>query len=312
MSKIATNLYEDGTLVHVSVSNWSGKMTVTPEDLGYTKEEYPEIYELGKKYIYPKGRLKILQSNGQATYMMLRRMSFGFPVGNGIHYMDNQTLEIFTKKFEEKKEGREEQVALMMKDFDENKERHMDKIKEAAEQAFTRMNGAAKGTVGEFVQTILDRVEAAYPKKEELWTKFDMTMTTFEINAEGNPVVSGAIEKFVQNEVIPTLRGKVVEVCNHVKEQIKNKEAVRKDTFDSLNKAFAEFKRMNFVGDEDTDALIEEVRVKYLNGDHEAVQGDMVKGLGDALGAMTATIKKMDDKSIAKVMNGYKKRKIKL
>jgi hypothetical protein len=258
-------IYQDGALVYVKVSAWSGSIQLTPEDLGFTKAEVVDAFNLGNKMLIPKDINREFTANeNRARRVADSPNGLKFPIGTSRFVPKGNIPKVIAFL----QESRAQRLALadaLATNLEAIRLSMVPQYLEAAEAAYLQLKPSGVETFSiedeeskkkAFVDAYLDKIKACYPSPEAIRAKYDIEWTVFEI---GETTSEFATEEWKQQSrakisgwldtVVGELRTETVTICKHVADAIKDGKVIRSSTVDSLKSFIEKFKGLNFVGD---------------------------------------------------------------
>ena len=259
-------LFNDGALIYVRVSDWSGSILLTNEDMGLEKSEVVDAFKLGQKMLVPDEIItEFRRIENQARRMADFPNGLKFPIGTS-RFVPKGNI---PKVIEGLQECKARYLALaesMATNLDQLRESMIPIYTEAAEKAYLQQKPAGvvetfniddeEATKAKFIQDYLDKVKACYPSPEAVKAKFDIEWTLYEVGESTSEFATeewknqtrNQIQDFV-DDVVSQLRAETVTLCSHVANAIKSGKVVRTQTINTLREFIDKFKGLNFVGD---------------------------------------------------------------
>ena len=92
----------DGVLVKLQISYWTGRRTLSSEDLGLNAAAIPDIFALGSKMIVPKNTISLFGKVRAKADYSLTQLSFPFPLSDA-RFVPYTVLPKVTETLEEQK-----------------------------------------------------------------------------------------------------------------------------------------------------------------------------------------------------------------
>jgi hypothetical protein len=258
-------LFNDGALLYVRVSGWSGSILLTNEDMGFAKSEVVDAFKLGRKMLVPDEIITEFQRiENQARRAADFPNGLKFPIGTS-RFVPKGNI---PKVIETLMDCKVRYLALadsLSANLEALRESMIPIYTEAAEKAYLQQKPAGVETFGiedeeskkaEFIRLYLDKIRSCYPSAEAVKAKFDIEWTIYEIGESTSEFATdewknqtrSQIQDFV-DDVVGQLRGETVTLCSHVADAIKSGKVVRTATINSLKEFIDKFKGLNFVGD---------------------------------------------------------------
>jgi hypothetical protein len=284
------NIFRDGLLVDVDVSFWSGAKHLTAEDLGMKEEDVAEAYKLGHKMLIPEDVVREFRRIEGRARAAVDDSSFPFPVGSA-KFVPKRRFPKVLAKLKECQEDYNRLTADLIKNYDEYRSKMLPIYRDAAEKAYmsnqpeTLVLGMDNNLLEEkesFVRNFLARIEACYPPASTLSARYALSWTVYEIamprmqEGDSDKIAADAsnreiaeetyrtqikekMETFV-NDVVKSLRSQTVEVCGRISKAITEGKVIRSRSIDSLKNFIEKFSDLNFIGDQQIETQIEELK----------------------------------------------------
>jgi len=325
-------VFEDGVLIDLDISIWTMETRMKPEDLGLDPDAVVEVFRLGKKLLLPaEARNRFRRIESRARYR-IEQVSFAFPISQA-RFVPKRALPELLEDLEELREEFNSEVDRFVEDYEALKEKIRPHYIEAAEHAWT--NSHSSLSLDEFVRKFLDRLDSLYPQPNEVRNRFDFSYHVFEVQMpreHRSPEALSAEERarreaekrmleqlqtqysqrintFLET-VVTTLRQRTAELCQHVAEKIRNGEAISERTLKSMREFVAKFRTLNFVGDQQIEAMLENLEKRFLSNPASLYNSDgrfnMRSELEAALKQITDTATDLSD--ISRITGDYKRR----
>jgi len=271
-------IFNDGILMDVHVRFWSAAKALNPEDLGLKPEEVAEAYHLGKKMLIPEEVIREFKHiEGQARHLVDEN-SFLFAIGNARFVPKG----LYKKTVDKLSEYRTKYLSLvddLVTKYEEYREKMLPIYREAAEAAFIRQTPTEmvfgpdydrEAEKTKFVENFLARIASYYPSAEAIrkrfdlyWDAYQVTIPDHTLSDEYQSQMQGKVTSFV-NEVVKVLRTQTLEVCERVRQNLKDGKSFRGQTLSSLSEFIDKFKGLNFVGDKEMELKLEALKKEVL------------------------------------------------
>jgi hypothetical protein len=325
------DLFSEGVLVDLDVGFWSGQKKLAAKDLGLDEKELPEVFSLGRKRLVPTealGEIRRIESRAREA---VEQNSHKFPIG-GAQFVPIKRFVTLAAALDGLKAEFDREADAFCKGYQKFQDEVRPEYGKAADLAYEIHKDRHGGRLSraDFTANFVAALEAAYPSPVGLRERFHFTWSVFEISmpgssatgrrvkvaeavAEGEKIqeieqekrdavyaarqeyqrrVQEQIDKFAA-DVVTGLRQKTVEVCQRVAEFVKDGN-VRETSLDSIRSFIEQFSDLNFVGDEEIETQLSNLRKTVLNG-HTAEQyrndAQARKALVEALDGVSATAK---------------------
>jgi hypothetical protein len=264
LQKYYDQVFQDGKLVNINVSLWGMSYRLREEDLKI-EQKLPDVIQLGKKMlIKPEVYNTFKRLEGKARNYLYAN-SFSFPLVKQAHFVPRKK---YLKVYED--------LANFKESFKELKDAFLLNYPEYKKEALEYYS--------QFKDQInIEDLESHYPSVEAICDKFAFEIMSFEIKlptefgdtdiqrevvleeagkeAQKNQEKQYQVEykerldthmskitDFV-NDVVGTLRSKVVEHCSVVLRKVNKREVVSDKSISTLLEHIDEFRQMNFIED---------------------------------------------------------------
>ena len=322
------NIFKDGVLVDVNVCFWSGAKALTPDDLGLDPSKVADAFKLGKKFLVPEKVVAAFRTIEGRARRVVEKNSFRFPIGNA-YFVPRKK---FASVLSQLREHQAKYVALvedLVENYDTYRQEMTPVYREAAETAFLTMQPEGVQTFNiddreadkaNYVSQFLARIEKFYPTAASLRNRYSLDWSLYEVampkmsRGEGDQIAEDEEtreamgkeyrEQFTKkvstffDDVVKTLRGETMELCNRIVSNIKDGKVVKGRTLDSLRNFIDKFGEMNFVGDVKVEEQLETLRKEFLNThttEEISEQGDLQEELKRRLGVVMDTASDVSD-----------------
>lgn len=170
------NIYNLGTVVDLTVSEWGARCMLKPEDLGFST--VPEMVQLGHKRLMKHEYISKISSISQkaACYLMLH--SFPFPFGN-VRFLPSTMVSEVTDKMAEYKAEFDQAVD----EFVTNYETYHQEMLPIWNGIFEELLLKADGFVSpQKKQILLQKLDSKYPSRQKIRAKYNFDFSVFEIS----------------------------------------------------------------------------------------------------------------------------------
>ena len=313
------NIFKDGVLVDVNVCFWSGAKALTADDLGLDASKVTNAFKLGKKFLVPEEVIKSFRTIEGRARRVVEKNSFRFPIGNAYFVPRKKFASVLTdlKMYQAQYAGL---VDDLVDHYDLYRKAMIPVYREAAETAFLTQQPEGVQTFNiddreadkaNYVSQFLARIEKFYPTAQSLCARYSLDWSLYEVampkmhKGEGQQIIEDdATRESMENEyreqfskkvgsffddVVKTLRGETMELCNRIVSNIKEGKVVKSRTLDSLRNFIDKFSDMNFVGDTKVEEQLEALRKEFLSThttEEIEEQGDLQEELKRRLGVV--------------------------
>lgn len=297
-------LTREGVLLSVSVRYWRAAKKLQAQDLGLDPDDVTDrLISLGHKRLMPKDALSkfaLIESRAHAIVD-----ASTFPFLNGIaRFLPNRKLGEVTSRLSE-----------LETEFHAAQETFASRYASLREQAIMEWREQA-GRLAHDPERIVASVSAAFPAPARLDRYFSFSTSLFQIRLpetlDAELVMSGdrqelmraraqaaddarrkinaGMETFV-GDCVASLRQQTAQLCEEMLESFKQgKTGVHQKTLNRLSTFIDQFKALNFAGDHELEAQLEQVRTTYLGTTAEVYRDD-----DRARRLMTAGVRQLAD-----------------
>ncbi len=271
-------LTREGVLISVSVRFWRAAKKLQAADLGLDPDDVAErLISLGHKRLLPKDALASFALIESRAHALVEASSF--PFMNGIaHYLPNTKLAEVTRRLNElETEFRTARTEFAAK---------YAKLRTAAVQEWHEAAGKLVSDPDRVVATI----QAAFPPADRLDRYFSFNVSLFQVRApdaleaelvtaadhqaildarrqaanDARTKIAAGVEAFVQ-DAVASLREQTAGLCDEMLASMRDgKTGVHQRTLNRLVDFIDRFKALNFAGDQQLEARLEEVRKQFL------------------------------------------------
>lgn len=295
----SNTLFDDGTLIDLDIRHWSGQKKLKAEDLGIDIDEVPDIFSLGRKYLVSKEAINLFACMDARARRLVESLSFAFPVGSTRFVPKNVLMDLMDR-------------------LEKSKAEYYREV-----EAFINNYSVQRREMQEKYYRYWTCLEPYYPSMTELWTKFSFGYSIFEMQAPRSfkattrrklkaqeealeryrNQLNAQLDDFAQ-DVVKQLRSDAAKLCNNVVEKIKNGDAVTERSMNILHRAVEKFEKLNFIGDERVEVMLQNLRVQWLNKEITEFNQDGFKN------ALEAVVRSADDLNDISAVTGTYRRKL--
>jgi hypothetical protein len=310
LQKYYDQIFQDGKLVNIHISMWGMCHSLSEEDIKIDKA-LPEVIQLGKKMLIKPAVSNMFKNLQGKARNYLYANSFAFPLVSQAHFVPKGS---YLKVYEALNDYRREFMALkeaFLENYENYKQEALDYYREFADQ----LN--------------VESLAGLYPAKEAVAEKFSFEIVSFEIklptefgntdihrevaletaakqakasaaasyNAEYTERLDTHMSKVNQfvNDVIGTIRSKVVEHCSLVLKKIGKNEVVTDKSISLLLGQINDFRKMNFVGDNVIETELNKIEQLLHKGPDFSKDKDAVQELKTNLSGLIDEAKNITD-----------------
>jgi len=281
-------LTREGVLISVSVRYWRATRKLNPEDLGLDPDNVTErLISLGHKKLLPRealGRFALVEGR---AHSLIESSTFPFLNGLG-HFLPNTKLEEVTRKLRE-----------LEVEFEVARQSFLNQYADLRQQASVEWYEAAKRLVAD-PDRLVATIEASFPNVAQMQRTFGFEVHLFQLRApesldialvsqgeqeavlaarqraasEAADQIHRGAESFVA-DCVASLRQQTAQLCEEMLGSMRTgKTGVHQKTLTRLVHFIDEFKQLNFVGDGQMEAQLEQVRQEFLHRSAEDYRDD--------------------------------------
>lgn len=307
-------LFQDGFLVSIHVSKWGMSTHLSKEDIEYEKA-VPAIFKLGKKMLIDPERFNEFSRVEGKARRYLATNSYDFPIGEAHFVPKKKVREVLVNLDKVKQE-----FMKLKTRFIENYETYKEDI------------------LGKYPE-LADSLRPLYPQKEDLNTRFNFSVSIYEIRMpkelgevniqdlidreEAKQEVRDEMEQELANyykssmnklekfteDAAKLLRAQMVNMCTSVINKIKNKEVVTKTNIKMIREEIDNFRKLNFTDDQLVADEIEKLSQVVAGNVNYKTDKEALAELNNAL---TDVLDKANNVSDLSVISGKYFRAIKI
>lgn len=325
-----SQLFNDGSLVDIDISMWTGEKRLQPEDLGIPKDSISKTFTLGSKKLLPKEvRSKFKNIDYEARKLLVSK-SVSFPFG-GARFVPKKALVEFVQEIDKLQQKFQKLVDDLVANFNKYKLDIRAEYVAAAHKAYDRLK-QLKGfdkTRDEYINEFLARVDSFYPKAEEVRSKYsidyhvfqvalpDITQASYEdIVSEQKKIsmmekafsskINRKIEEFAAN-MIEEIRSKAELVLSKVTDNMARGGRISEATLRMLRQMIANYQSLNVIGDSVFENELLEFKKKYL----DIYDAESIRNSKEVYKEMTTDLQKLtkmacDQSTIKALSDGYR------
>lgn len=271
-------LTREGVLINVSVRYWRATRKLQAEDLGLNPDNVTErLISLGHKKLLPREALERFALVESRAHSLVESSTFPFLNGLG-HFLPNPKLEEVNRKLKE-----------LETEFEVARQAFLNQYAELRQQASVEWYEAAKRLVSD-PERLVAAIEAAFPNLAQMQRAFGFETHLFQLRApesldlalvsqgEQEQVIrarqraaseaADQIQRRVQSFVadcVASLRQQTASLCEEMLDSMRTgKTGVHQKTLNRLIRFIDQFKQLNFVGDQQMEAQLEQMRQEFL------------------------------------------------
>ena len=281
-------LTREGVLISVSVRYWRATRKLNPEDLGLDPDNVTErLISLGHKKLLPRTALERFALVESRAHSLVEASTFPFLNGLG-HFLPNPKLEEVTRKLRE-----------LATEFDQAQQAFLNQYADLRQRASADWYEAARRLVSD-PERLVATIEASFPNVGQMQQAFGFEVHLFQLRApesldlalvsqgeqeeviaarqkaatEAADQIQRGVENFVA-DCVASLRQQTAQLCEEMLDSMRTgKTGVHQKTLNRLVHFIDEFKQLNFVGDGQMEAQLEQVRQEFLRRSAEDYRDD--------------------------------------
>jgi hypothetical protein len=291
-------LFDDGTLIDLDIRHWSGQKKLKAEDLGIDIDEVPDIFSLGRKYLVSKESINLFSTMDARARCLVESMSFPFPVGSTRFVPNNVLLDLIDRLDRAKEEYYQEAEAFINNYSVQRSEMRMkySRYWNSLEPYYPSASGLREKFSFDFNIFVMDSPKAfkATTRRKMKAQEEALQIYRTKLNAQ--------METFA-DDVVRQLRSDAASLCNNIVEKIKTGQAVTERSMNTLRKAVEKFSKLNFVGDERVETMLQQLRIEWLSKD---ISETNIDGFRVALQDVVNSSNDLDD--ISSVTGTYRRK----
>jgi hypothetical protein len=279
MNTLLQVLTREGVLINVSVRYWRGCKKLKAEDIGLQADAVSDrLISLGHKRLLPKDATAALALVESRSHALVEGTTF--PFLNGLaHFLPNTKLQEVTDKLKE-----------LETEFWQAKGRFLEQYGSLRAAALKEWRQMAQ-KLSDYPERVLATIEASFPPAGTLERSFGFDTHLFQISAperlgldliaagdqenlmaarqkaatEAAEHIREETERFV-SDCVASLREQTAKLCDEMLESIRTSETgVHQKTLNRLIKFIDQFRSMNFVGDQEMERQLDQVKKELLS-----------------------------------------------
>jgi hypothetical protein len=292
-------LTREGVLINVSVRYWRAAKKLKAEDLGLDPNDVTDrLISLGHKKLLPRDALARFALIESRAHALVEASTFPFLNGLG-HFLPNRKLEEVTKILQ----GLETE-------FTAAKEQFMSEYADLRVEAAREWYEAARKLVTD-PDRLVATIESAFPRPNQMDRYFGYLVDLFQISVpkrletelvslgdqqgivsarqqaadQARRQITAGVDRFVQ-DCVASLREQTAQLCQDMLTSMKDgKSGVHQKTLNRLVGFIDQFRQLNFAGDQELEAQLEEVRKQFLGRtaeeyrDNKTARSKMTEGI---------------------------------
>lgn len=300
-------LGREGVLANVSVRYWRAAKKLEAADLGLSESQVTErLIVLGHKRLLPRealARFALIESRAHAA---VEKRSFPF-LGGIARFVPNRNLEKLNELLEGLRDAFSADIETFMARYESLRESALDEWRDAAYGLHVPAD------------ELVDRIAATFPSGMTLRQSFHFGYHYYQVTAPESVqlqavqasdqlsviqarshVANSAAAKLAREtesfvvDCVASLRFQTAEICNEMLASMREgkTEGVHQKTLNRLVKFIDDFKSLNFAGDEELEAILDEARKDLLSK-----SADEYRDNASAHAKLTSGLKKLGDEA---------------
>jgi len=281
MAKLTfADLFSQGSLCDLDISEFAGLTRTRPEDLGITRSEaIRAALTFGHERLVSKDYLKPIRTVAHEARKLLDENSIPFPLVQGSRYIPKAKRDQIDKQLQKLSGQFSAEVQKFCEGYEAHKKEMLVKIREALSQA-------ARNT--DAVNSAMQRIEAQYPSVAGAHSKFSLRWKWFSISPPQDGTLadgeSNAVEECLES-MVNRLRAEVDEKMTDVLTLVAKGGKLTQKTYNSAKSVCDKIESLNIFGDKKLSEAINKMRqvidrAANFETDQQKEQGEiLVAGL---------------------------------
>jgi hypothetical protein len=281
-------LTREGVLINVSCRFWRAAKKLQPGDIGLDPDDVTDrLISLGHKKLLPRealARFALIESRAHA---LVDASTFPFLNGLG-HFLPNKKLAEVTRRLKD-----------LESEFNDAQEAFAQEYGKLRAQALVDWREAAR-KLSSNPERVVASIQAAFPSPDRLDRHFGFSVNLFQIKLpqkleaelvttadleavaearrkaaqDASTQIRTGVQSFVK-DCVASLREQTATLCDEMLASFREgKIGVHGKTLGRLRNFIEGFQAMNFAGDRDLEARLEEVRKQFLTRTAEEYRDD--------------------------------------
>lgn len=286
MPEVTDALQQEGCLVELRVSKWSGRAPLEPDDLGLPPGVVDDrLHHLGRRQLVPKERLDVLAKLEARARTRVANSSYEFPIGGG-RFVPAAALGALLADLAKIRADFEAAVSDFCANFDASTSVTRAELIACAERTALEL-----GKDAAWKERFETRLAQAYPVVESVRAAFSMQWNLYQLTVpsglqaravtaaqaleagriaeEARERVEAQLSAFV-GEAAVELRRRAGELCRHVARQVGQGGRLSERTIQPLRDLIAEFRAIDFTGDGEFAEQLERLQADWLGANRDA------------------------------------------
>jgi hypothetical protein len=306
---------QQGYLVELSISRWSGRARLVEADLGLEGLTDADLHHLGRRQLVPAKELAEIGKIESRARARVTDVSYRFPVGGG-RFVPNRVLGNLLADLAKIRADYTKAVDAFCASYEKIAEDMRAQWAANAQQIKTSL-----GKDDAWVEAFNARLAASYPAIDEVRGAFSMEWSLFEfalpsnlkkqlvdastaleagrLAEEARRAMESKVNAFV-GEAALELRRRAGAMCAHVAQQVKDSGGkVTERTLQPLRDLIEQFKAMDFTGDAVFAAELDKMQSQWLGADKEAGTAAKLREDTDYREQLAAALTTVSDRALA-------------
>jgi len=271
-------LTREGVLLSVSIRYWRAAKKLRAEDLGLNPDDVTDrLISLGHKKLLPREALAPFALIESRAHALVESSTFPFLNGIG-HFLPNRKLAEVSSRLKE-----------LENEFSSARETFARDYAELRTEASRDWWEAARKLVSD-PDRLVATIEESFPRPNHLDRYFGFAINLFQITVpekfrtgqvdldeysavvrareeaaqDARQKITAGVDRFVQ-DCVASLREQTAQLCEEMLASFRDgKSGIHQKTLNRLLGFIDQFKQLNFAGDKDLEARLEEVRKQFL------------------------------------------------
>jgi hypothetical protein len=281
-------LTREGVLINVSVRFWRAAKKLQAADIGLDPDDVTDrLISLGHKKLLPREALAAFALIESRAHALVESNTFPFLNGLG-HFLPNKKLAEVTRK-----------LKGLEAEFHDAQQAFAQQYGKLRTSALVEWHEAAR-KLSTSPERVVATIQAAFPSSDRLDKYFQFSTNLFQIKLpekletelvttadleavaearrkaadDASAQIRTGVQSFVK-DCVASLREQTAGLCDEMLASFKDgKIGVHQKTLNRLVSFIDQFKSLNFAGDRDLEARLEEVRRQFLTRTAEEYRDD--------------------------------------
>lgn len=307
-------LTERGFLFELRISQWSGRARLTEADLGLEGLTRDDLHRLGQRQLVPRAELAKISAIGTRARERLGAVSYKFPIGSA-RFLPAAVVAPLLADLARIRADFIAAVTAFDLAFETLAEAHRAEWRENAQRI-----KAANNLSDEWLAEFDARLLACYPPADEVRGEFGMEWSLFQfalprgvraklvdaeqaleaarLADEARRQVEQQVAAFV-GEAAVELRRRAGETCANVARQIaENGEKLSERSLAPVREMIAQFRALDFTGDDGFAAELERFQAEILGAGKEAGVAKQARESADYRETLGAALRGLADRAL--------------